>query len=81
MRTLHNCFDYAHVTIYNYILSVYSRLLQCLGSGSIGSARFWLPDPDPHKYADPLIRIQGAKYQPKSSLSKPKSELLKKERL
>ena len=43
------------------------------------------PDPDPQKYADPRIRIQGAKYQPKTAqknlLSKPKSELLKKERL
>ena len=39
--------------------------------------------PDPQKYADPRIRIQGAKYQPKTAttknlLSKPKSELLKK---
>ena len=44
------------------------------------------PDPDPQKYADPRIRIQGAKYQPKTAkkkilLSKPKSELFKKERL
>ena len=23
------------------------------------------PDPDPQKYSDPRIRIQGAKYQPK----------------
>ena len=44
------------------------------------------PNPDPQKYADPWIRIQGAKYQPKTAttknlLSKPKTELLKKERL
>ena len=46
---------------------------------------FGFLDPDPQKYADPRIRIQGAKYQPKTAkknlLSKPKSELFKKERL
>ena len=36
------------------------------------------PDPNLQKYADPRIRIQGAKYQPKTAknlnlLSKPKS--------
>ena len=40
------------------------------------------PDPDPQKYADPRIRIQVVKNQPKTvkkiSLLKPKSELLKK---
>ena len=41
-------------------------------------------DPDPQKYKDPRIRIQGAKYQPKTAkksflLFKPKCELLKKE--
>jgi len=40
-------------------------------------------DPDPQKYADPRIWIQGVKYQPKTAkktflLLKPKSELLKK---
>ena len=40
-------------------------------------------DPDQQKYADPRIRIQGSKYQPKTAkktflLLKPKSELLKK---
>ena len=25
------------------------------------------PDPDPQKYADPQIRIQGVKYQPKTA--------------
>ena len=24
------------------------------------------PDPDPQKYSDPLFRIQGEKYQPKT---------------
>jgi len=48
---------------------------------------FGFLDPDPQKYADQWIMIQGAKYQPKTAkkknffLSKPKSELLKKERL
>ena len=47
---------------------------------------FGFLDPDPQKYADPRIRIQGAKYQPKTAtkknlISKPKSELLKKERI
>ena len=27
-------------------------------------------DPDPQKYADPLILIQGAKYQPKTATKK-----------
>ena len=40
---------------------------------------------DPQKYVDPRIRIQWAKYQPKlqqkNLLSKPKSELSKKERI
>ena len=56
---------------------------QCLESGSesVGSARCW--HPDPQKYADPRIRIQGAKYQQKLHekpflFSKPISELLKK---
>ena len=43
-------------------------------------------DPNPQKYADQRIRIQGVKYQPKTAKKtflflKPKSELLKKERL
>ena len=64
--------------------------MQCLGS--VGSARFWLPgsgsakicrSTDPQKYADPRIRFQDVKYQPKTAkqtflLLKPKSELLKK---
>ena len=28
---------------------------------------FGFLDPDPQKYADPRIRIQGAKYQPKTA--------------
>jgi len=52
-------------------------LQQCLGSESVGSARFWLK-----KYADPRIRIQVVKYQPKTAKKnfftpEPKSELLK----
>jgi len=44
---------------------------------------FGFLDPDPQKYADPRIRIQGGKHQPKTEkktflLLNPKSELLKK---
>ena len=43
---------------------------------------FGFLDPDLQKYADPQIRIQEAKYQPKVALKKiilkPKSELLKR---
>ena len=42
---------------------------------------FGFLDPDPQKYADLRIRIQGTKYQPKTEkknlLSNPKSNLLK----
>jgi hypothetical protein len=31
---------------------------------------FGFLDPDPQKYADPRIRIQGAKYQPKTAKKK-----------
>ena len=46
---------------------------------------FGFLDPDPQKYADPRIRIQGVKYQPKTTkktflLLKPNSELLNKKR-
>ena len=37
---------------------------QCLGQN------FGFLDPDPQKYADPRIRIQGAKYQPKTAKKK-----------
>ena len=41
---------------------------------------FGFLDLDPQKYADPLIRIQKVKYQPKTFLLlKPNSGLLKKE--
>ena len=45
---------------------------------------FGFLESDPQKFADPWIRIQGAKYQPKTAkkavlLLKSKSELLKKE--
>ena len=45
---------------------------------------FGFLDPDPQKYADPRIRIQGVKNHPKTAkkktflLLKPKSELMKK---
>jgi len=44
---------------------------------------FGFLDPNPQRYADPLLRIKGVKYQPKTEkktflLLKPKSELLKK---
>ena len=41
---------------------------------------FGLLDPDPQKYADPRIRIQRAKYEPKTVnlFLKAKSELFKK---
>ena len=31
---------------------------------------FGFPNPDPQKYADPRIRIQGKKYQPKTAKKK-----------
>ena len=40
-------------------LSEYCNAERCLGSGSVGSVRFGFLDPDPFKYADPRIRIQG----------------------
>ena len=46
----------------------------CLGSGSVGSARFWLP-PDPRG----KISTKNCKKKP-SLLLNPKSELLKKKR-
>ena len=55
----------------NSIIKLTVQALQCLGSGSVGSARFWLdPDPDLQKYVDPRIRIQGEKYQPKTATTK-----------
>ena len=70
---------HAHYSALKYPLN------HCLGSGSVGFAKSL--DPYPQKYADPRIRIQGAKYQPKTAknkhilLSKSKSELLIKEKL
>ena len=59
------------------------KLRQCLGSGSVGSARFFFLDPDPQQYADPRIRNHRVKNQPKTErkknfLLKSISELLKK---
>ena len=48
---------------------------------------FGFLDPDPQKYADPRIRIQGVKYQPKTAKKNfctPKTQICpfeKKERL
>ena len=36
----------------------------------LDSQDFGFFDPDPQKYADPRIRIQGAKYQPKTAKKK-----------
>ena len=65
---------------------VYRR--QCLGSDPdpLNPQDFGFLGPDPQKYADPRIRIQGVKYQPKTEkktflLLNPSYELLKKERL
>ena len=59
---------------------------QCLGSGSVGSVRFWLPGSGSAKICgstdpDPRGKIINQKLREKKILlSKPKSELLKKER-
>ena len=61
---------------------------QCLGSGSVGSARFWLPgsrsakicrstDPDPSQGAKKRPKT-ATKKRPKTATKKPKSELLNK---
>ena len=54
-------------------------------SDPLNPQHFGFLDPDPQMYADPRIQIQRSKYQQKLQknllLSKPKSELLKKERL
>jgi len=47
---------------------------------------FGFLDPDPQKYVDPWIQIEGVKYQLKITktnflLSNPKSQLFKKEKL
>ena len=41
-----------------------------IGSGFVGSARFWLSGSGSAKYTDPRIWIQGAKYQPKTAKRK-----------
>ena len=50
-----------------YISEAFTCQGQCLGSGS---QVFGFLDPDPQKYVDPRIRIQGAKYQPKNCKKK-----------
>ena len=57
----------------------------CSLSHAVQDFGFLDPDSDPQKFADPRFRILGAKYQPKTEkktflLSKPKFELMKKER-
>ena len=60
---------------------------QCLGSGSVGSARLWLPGSGSAKLCgstdlDPRGKILTKNCNKKKNLiSKPKSELLKKERI
>ena len=60
-----------------YNPSVYNLSVQNLSDPQ----DFGILDLNPQKYADPRIRIQGVKYQPKTAkkmlLLKPKSELLK----
>ena len=64
------------------------RFKQCLGSGSesVGSARFWLPGSGYAKIfgstdPDPRGKISTKNCKKKILISKPKSELLKKERI
>jgi len=49
-------------------LKIFLHPVQCLGygSGSVGSARFWLPGSGSAKICRSTIRIQGVKYQPKT---------------
>ena len=59
------------------------RFKQCLGSGSVGSARFWLPGSGYAKIfgstdPDPRGKISTKNCKKKILISKPKSELLKK---
>ena len=45
------------------------KLIQCLGSGSVGSAKFL--HPDPQKYADPRIQskiLQKNFFTPKTKI-------------
>ena len=52
---------------------------QCLGSGSVGFAGFWLPGSQIRKQnADLRIRIQGVKHQPKTLCSQTKNLNCKK---
>ena len=55
---------------------------QCLGSGSVGSARLWLPGSGSRsaKLCGSKGQNINQKLQKKILISKPKSELLKKER-
>jgi len=63
-----------------------SSLIQCLGSGSVGSARFWLPGSGSAKICgstdpDPRGKISTKNCKKTFLLLKPKSELLKKENI
>ena len=65
-----------------YKSKTFKHYNQCFGSGSGNPQDFGFLYPDPQNYAEPRIRIQGAKYQQKNAkqnlLSNPKSGLLKK---
>ena len=70
----------------NINIQVELKKEQCLGSGSVGSARFWLPGSGSAKICGSTDPDPKSKYQPKTAtkkilLSKSKSELLKKTRL
>ena len=66
---------------FRYFVSFYQRL----GSGSVGSARFWLPGSGSAKICGSTDPDPRCKYQPKTAKkkhfnSKLKSELLKKKK-
>ena len=63
---------------YDYALFEEITYMRCLGSWSV---TFGFLDPDPQKYADSLIRFQGATYKPKPDLFLSKHELLTNKRL
>ena len=57
-----DCTEYMHSSLHSWF--------QCLGFGSMDPQDFDFLDPDPQKYADPRIRIQGVKYQAKTATKK-----------
>ena len=70
----------SHAKIHIILSNQITSCRQCLGSGSVGSARFWLPGSGSAKICgstDPGGKI-STKSCKKNFLSKPKSELLSK---